>query len=170
MTERKSDQSRQPASDFASTSVDDKNADGLTNQLSNKVILIIGLASEGSCNLAVLLAEMGSDIAIVYSSDAYEAAKSVSERVEALGQRCLAIMNNSGSYLAQEVIQQVITVFGRLDVFISYPLQSGVNQPSSVNGFKANGTGQRELRYLYRSIVFPNFAFMKAALDQIIIQ
>lgn len=144
-------------------------AEGHSKQLSNKVILIAGLASERSCHLAVVLAEMGSDIAIVCSRDAYQAATWVAEQVEALGQRCLTIMSNSSGYLAQEVIQQVIAIFGHLDVFISYPLQPEVSGPPLMNGLAMNGSEYKVQRHFYRSLVFPNFSLMKAALDQIII-
>lgn len=168
MTETKPDHLRPPEGSSDSYSMP-AGADGQRKQLSNKVILIIGLASEKSCRLAVVLAEMGSDIAIVCSGDAYQAAARVAQQVEALGQRCLTFLINSGGYLAPELIQQVIATFGHLDVFISYPPQPGLNQSSLGNEAAINGSVHKAQRHFYRSLIFPNFALMKATLDQIII-
>ena len=171
MLDRKPDQIGQPEDNTTSFSVSlPTGAEGQSKQLSNKVILIVGLASERSCHLAVVLAEMGSDIAIVYSRDAYRAATRVAAQVEALGQRCLTIMNNSNGYLAQEVIQQVIAIFGHLDVFISYPPPAGLIESPSTNEMAANGLGHKARHRFYRSLVFPHFSLMKAALEQIIIE
>jgi len=166
MTERKPEQFEQPEGNSNSFSLP---AGSQSKQLSHKVILIVGLASERSCRLAVVLAEMGSDIAIVYSSDAYQAATWVAAQVEALGQRCLTIMSNSSGYLAQEVIQRVIAIFGHLDVFISYPPQSNESRSALTNALETNGSGRQAQRRFYRSLVFPNFSLMKAALDEMVI-
>jgi len=171
MSDKKPDQNGYPEGNANSFSVSlPAGAEGQSKQLSNKVILIAGLASERSCHLAIVFAQMGSDIAIVCSRDAYQAATRVAEQVEALGQRCLTIISNSSGYLAQEVIQQVIAIFGHLDVFISYPLRPEVSKSSLTEELATNGSGHKTQRRLYRSLVFPNFSLMKAALDQIIIE
>lgn len=142
-------------------------ANGQSKELSNKVVLIIGLASERSCRLAVTLAHMGADIAIIYFSDAYHAATRVCEEVKALGRRCLIITHNtSGDNPAHELVQQIITVFGRLDVFISYPMQTNIDQSLLTREMVANGAGAVSPRHLYRSLLLPNLSIIKAALHE----
>jgi hypothetical protein len=78
-------------------------------------------------------------------------------------------MSNSSGYLAQEVIQRVIAIFGHLDVFISYPPQSNESRSALTNALETNGSGRQAQRRFYRSLVFPNFSLMKAALDEMVI-
>jgi NAD(P)-dependent dehydrogenase (short-subunit alcohol dehydrogenase family) len=138
----------------------DRNQD--INRLQDKVTLIVGGANENGRALAIALAEKGSDIALVYFNGAHEMARKIQVQVEALGRGCLAIAADStGRDVSQQIVQKVIEVFGRLDIFITYSA-SGL---AALNASANSQAGQSN--HSMRVRIFPHFCLMKAALEQI---
>lgn len=133
-------------------------------ELSGKVALIVGGATENGRSLAVAFADRGVDIVLVYFNSAHEIAVAIKEQVETRKQRCLlisgeAIDGDVDKIFAREAIAQIIHTFGRLDIFINYsthafPLGQLVRPEEEVEDV--------------RSHVFPHFNIMKAALDELV--
>lgn len=132
--------------------------------LSGKVALIVGGATENGYSLAVAFADRGVDVVLVYFNSAHEMAVAIKEQVEALGQRCLLIAGEAvggdvDKAFAREVIAQIISTFGRLDIFINYSAHT-FPLGQLVKPEEEEGEG-------VRSRLFPHFNMMKAALDEL---
>ena len=134
-------------------------------ELSGKVALIVGGATENGRALATAFADRGVEIVLVYFNSAHEMAVAIKEEVEAREQRCLlisgeAIDGNVDKTFAREVMAQIITTFGRLDIFINY----------SAHAFPLGQIVKTEEEEVadVRSNLFPHFNMMKAALDELI--
>ena len=136
-------------------------------ELKNKVALIVGGASEKSDPLAVSFAERGMDVAIVYYADRgrEERARTIKQRVEDLGRRCVLIEGSASESGDDEVfahwaVKQILETLGRLDVFINmskrqFPLKAVRNDGSQADTTDATN-------------YFPDFRIMKAAMDEIV--
>lgn len=94
------------------------------NSLKDKVILIINGLSESGRKLAIMLAEQGSDVAVVDFTHNPTLARRICRDVEAKGQRCLVLTSdtlvaNKKPFL-QTAMHRIIDTLGSLDTFISY--------------------------------------------------
>lgn len=119
-----------------------------TSRLRGKVALVIGGEGENGHSLITALAQKGADIVLVFADKLPPETLELKEQIENLGQRCLVIAGDPSSKgFAERAIQQIITTFGRLDVFIDYSAQ---NENSSSRS----------------RAIFPNLAMMAAALGQ----
>jgi|GEM_PF-2901882 len=132
--------------------------------LSGKVALIVGGATENGYSLAIAFADRGVDVVLVYLNSAHEMAVAIKEQVEARGQRCLLIAGEAvdgdvDKTFAREVIAQIISTFGRLDIFINYSSHT-FPLGQLVKPEEEEGEG-------VRSRLFPHFNMMKAALDEL---
>jgi hypothetical protein len=134
-------------------------------ELSGKVALIVGGATENGQALAVAFADRGIDIALVYFNSAHELAVDILEQIEQRGQRCLLIPGQAldGEVergFAREAMVQIIDAFGRLDIFINF----------SAHDFPLGRLVKPEQKTAesVRSRIFPHFNMMKAALEEII--
>lgn len=94
------------------------------SRLQDRVVLIInGLCNSGRV-LARLLAQQGSDVAVVDSRANEELARSIRQDVAMFGRRCLILTAASRAARSMtgphEAVQEIVAAFGRLDAFISY--------------------------------------------------
>jgi len=90
-----------------------------SGRLEGKVALITGADSGIGRAVAALFAREGADIAFVYLCEDEDAEKTVSI-IEAEGREALAIGGDLGAKaFCEEVVQQVIERFGRLDVLVN---------------------------------------------------
>ena len=116
------------------------------NRLRGKVVLVISGDNDNSHALITALAQRGADIVLVYTDTLPPNTLNLKEDVEDLGQRCLVIAGDPSSKgFAQRAMQQISSMFGRLDVFIDYSAQDNELATSD-------------------HPIFPNFAMMTAAL------
>ncbi len=93
-------------------------------RLKDKVILIIHGLSESGRVLAVMLAEQGSDVAVVDFVHNPTLAGRICRDVEAAGQRCLVLTSDTTAVdkkpFLQLAMDYIIQSLGGLDTFISY--------------------------------------------------
>lgn len=99
-------------------------SDAHRNRLEDKVILIINGLSESGGVLAVMLAEQGSDVAIVDFEHKPTLARRICRDIEAIGQRCLVITSDSAVTekrpFLEVAMHRITDSLGKLDTFISY--------------------------------------------------
>lgn len=87
-------------------------------KLKNKVAMIAGGGQGIGEGITLCLAEEGADVAIVDLNG--DNAKKVAEKVEALGQRALAIYADlTDDSQAEKTVQKTLDFFGRLDILIN---------------------------------------------------
>jgi 3-oxoacyl-[acyl-carrier protein] reductase len=93
--------------------------------LEGEVVLVTG-GSRGIGKAIVLeLASAGADVAFTYRQQTVKA-QELMERVQGLGRRCLAIQADVTDFAAaQQVVEQVIVTFGRLDSLVN---NAGIHQ------------------------------------------
>jgi len=87
--------------------------------LNDKSVLISGADSGIGKATALLFAEYGADIAIIYRSNDADAGQVKSE-IEALGRRAILISGDvNDSYFCKEAVYKTIAAFGKLDILIN---------------------------------------------------
>ena len=90
-----------------------------SGKLKDKVALITGGDSGIGRAVAIGYAKEGAHLAIVYL-DEHEDAKSLKERVEQEGVKCLLISGDAGEeQFAKDAIQQTIDEFGKLNILVN---------------------------------------------------
>lgn len=95
-------------------------------QLNNKSVLISGADSGIGKAVALLFAQEGADISIIYHSDEVEAGKTKNE-VESFGRRAILLRGDvNNSYFCKEAVYKTIAAFGKLDILIN---NAGVQFP-----------------------------------------
>jgi 3-oxoacyl-[acyl-carrier protein] reductase len=89
--------------------------------LENKVVIVTGAARGIGEAIALKLAEHGAHIAFTYVSDSSaEKAKSLQQKIEALGVKAKAYQSNAGYFAASEVfVTDVVKEFGTVDVCVN---------------------------------------------------
>lgn len=89
--------------------------------LDGKVAIVTGAARGIGEAIAVKLAEQGAHIAFTYVSDSSaEKAKTLQQKIEALGVKAKAYQSNAGDFAASEVfVNDVIKEFGTVDVCVN---------------------------------------------------
>jgi len=89
--------------------------------LENKVAIVTGAARGIGEAIAVKLAEHGAHIAFTYVSDSSaEKAKSLQQKIEALGVKAKAYQSNAGDFAASEAfVTDVVKEFGTVDVCVN---------------------------------------------------
>lgn len=87
--------------------------------LTGKVALVTGGSRGLGVAITLELAEAGADVVITYSQSAQKA-KDVVSKIEALGQRGLAIQSDQGDITAAApLVEQVVKEFGSLDILVN---------------------------------------------------
>lgn len=87
--------------------------------LENKIALVTGGSRGVGRSIALALAEAGANVAIVYRSAAAEAQQVVEEMMK-LGRQAVAYQADvSDGNQAKEVVDKVVTQFGRLDILVN---------------------------------------------------
>lgn len=91
----------------------------LENKLENKVALITGGDSGIGSAVAVLFAQHGAKIAIVYVSED-EDAEHVKKRVEKYGRKCLLLKGNiRDEAFCKKAVEDTVKEFGQLDILVN---------------------------------------------------
>ncbi len=89
------------------------------NKLQDKVALITGGDSGIGSAVAVLFAQHGADVAIVYNIEDKDA-NHVKELVEKYGRRCLLIKGNiRNEQFCKRAVEKTVKEFGRLDILVN---------------------------------------------------
>lgn len=87
--------------------------------LTGKTLLVTGASRGIGRHIALKAAGLGADVAITYASSA-QAAKEVEGLITAMGRKCLCYQANAADGTrAQEVVDDLMTQWGRLDVLIN---------------------------------------------------
>jgi hypothetical protein len=143
-------------------------AAGTPDRFRGKVALLSGKQPAENHELALRLARLGSDVAVVYRPDlggqtavAQQAAQ-LQAAVEAAGQRCLLLpADGAALQKAQPLVDLIITTLGRLDFFISRPVARENGRVYATH----NEASKQLLPYL-----LPQHQLMKAAMQAILSQ
>jgi 3-oxoacyl-[acyl-carrier protein] reductase len=87
--------------------------------LTGKTVLVTGASRGIGRHIALMAANLGADVAITYASSG-QAAQEVKDLITAMGRKCLSYQANAADGArAQELIDDLITQWGRLDVLIN---------------------------------------------------
>jgi len=96
-------------------------------KLKDRSILITGADSGIGKAVALLFAQEGADIAIIYHTNTEDAEKTKSE-IEALGKKCIIFKGDINDYeFCQKTVDEMIKAFGGIDILIN---NAGVQFPS----------------------------------------
>jgi len=96
-------------------------------QLKNKYVLITGADSGIGKAVALLFAEEGAHIAIIYHHEDQDAEKTKNE-ILALGRKCIIFPGDiNDDEFCEDIVKKVIAKFGRIDVLVN---NAGVQFPS----------------------------------------
>jgi len=88
-------------------------------QLKNKSVLLTGADSGIGKAVALLFAEEGADIAIIYHHEDQDADKTKNE-ILALGRRCILFPGDINDYeFCEDTVKKVIAKFGRIDILVN---------------------------------------------------
>ena len=129
-------------------------------KLQGKVALITGGDSGIGRSVAVLYAKEGADVAIVYLQE-QDDAKETQRLVEAEGRQCLPIEGDIGNEaFCEQIVQQVIRQFGRLDILINNAAEQ--HPQDSIEKITSE-----QLERTFRTNIFSMFFLTKAALPHL---
>jgi NAD(P)-dependent dehydrogenase (short-subunit alcohol dehydrogenase family) len=134
------------------------------NRLQDNVILIINGLCESGRTLARVLSQQGADVAIADSVQIPDLILPIRQDVEGNGRRCLLLtpdllLTNEKKAFSQQVIEQIMETFGRLDAFVTYSAADSMAGLTSQP--KHNGDTPR-------LALFDQHGLTKAAIKQII--
>lgn len=97
------------------------------NDLKDKSVLITGADSGIGKATALLFAQEGADIAIIYHTDDEDAEKT-KEEIERLDRKCIIFKGDINDYdFCEETTKKIVSTFGGIDVLIN---NAGVQFPS----------------------------------------
>ncbi|WP_129726015.1 SDR family oxidoreductase [Ectobacillus funiculus] len=126
-------------------------------KLQGKVAIISGGDSGIGRAVAYAFAKEGANIVIAYLNEHIDALET-KQRVEQLGQRCLAIAGDLGQEkTSHQVVQQTLHAFGKIDIIVNNCAESFPKERIT------EITGEQLLR-VFQSNVFSFFYLTKAAL------
>ena len=87
--------------------------------LTRKTVLVTGASRGIGKQIAIMAATLGADVAITYASSA-TAAKEVEDQIKGMGRKCLSYQANAADGArAQELMDDLISQWGRLDILIN---------------------------------------------------
>lgn len=131
-----------------------------TNKLKGKVALITGGDSGIGSAVAVLFAQHGASIAIVYNIEDRDA-KHVKKLVEEQGQKCLLVKGNiRDEQFCKKAVERTVKEFGRLDVLVN---NAGVQ--TEQKSLEDISTGQ--LKETFETNIYSQFWMTKYALKHL---
>lgn len=129
-------------------------------KLMGKTALITGGDSGIGRSVAILYAQEGADVAIVYLNEDQDA-QETKRLVEAEGKRCLLIKGDIGDeQLCQQAVQQTVKEFGHLDILVNNAAEQ--HPQESIENISAE-----QLERTFRTNIFSMFYMAKAALPHL---
>jgi len=131
-----------------------------SGKLQGKVALISGGDSGIGRAVAILYAQEGADIVILYL-DEHEDAQATKARIEELGRRCLVIAGDIGDEVfCQQAVQQTIKTLNHLDILVN---NAGEQHPQN----SILDITTQQLEQTFRTNIFGMFHLTKAVLPHL---
>ncbi|MEW6494217.1 MAG: SDR family oxidoreductase [Cyanobacteriota bacterium] len=129
-------------------------------KLIGKTALITGGDSGIGRSVAILYAQEGADVAIVYLNEDQDA-QETKRLVEAEGKRCLTIKGDIGDeQFCQQSVQQTVNELGHLDILVNNAAEQ--HPQESIENISAE-----QLERTFRTNIFGMFFMAKAALPHL---
>ena len=155
-------QERQPGIESAMTPrprAEDASYRG-SGKLQGRVALITGGASGIGRAVAILFAQEGADVALVYLNEHGDAAET-KRRVEATGRRCATFAGDIGQEaFCREVVERTVAALGQLDILVNNAAEQ--HPQDSLAKISAE-----QLERTFRTNIFSYFYMSKAALPHL---
>lgn len=130
-------------------------------KLAGKTALITGGDSGIGHAVAVLFAQEGADVAIVYLSAEQQDAETVKREVEAQGQKCLLIAGNiREESFCKEAVESTVTEFGKLDILVN-------NAATQTEQKSVTDISKEQLYETFETNIFAQFYFARYALPHL---
>jgi NAD(P)-dependent dehydrogenase (short-subunit alcohol dehydrogenase family) len=152
-------QERQPGIEAAMTPrprAEDASYRG-SGKLQGRVALITGGDSGIGRAVAILFAQEGADVALVYLNEHDDAAET-QRRVEATGRRCATFAGDIGQEaFCREVVERTVAALGQLDILVNNAAEQ--HPQDSIEKISAE-----QLERTFRTNIFSYFYMSKAAL------
>ena len=127
------------------------------NKLQNKVALITGGDSGIGSAVAILFAQHGADVAIVYVSED-EDAKNVKKQIEKFGRKCLLLKGNiRKEQFCKKAVEDTLKEFKKLDILIN-------NAGTQTEQKSLEDISTEQLKETFETNIFSQFWITKAAL------
>ncbi|MGZ3952162.1 MAG: SDR family oxidoreductase [Flavisolibacter sp.] len=130
------------------------------NKLEGKVALITGGDSGIGSAVAILFAQHGADISIVYLNE-HEDAKQVKKKVEAYGRTCILIPGNvRDEEFCKKAVQETVKQLGKLDILVN-------NAATQTEQKTLEDISTDQLRETFETNIFSQFWMTKYALKHL---
>lgn len=129
-------------------------------KLKGKTALITGGDSGIGAAVAILFAQHGADVAIVYLSEDPDA-QHVKERVEAHGQKCLLVKGNvRDEAFCRQAVEQTVKQFGSLNILVN-------NAATQTDKESLEEISTEQLHETFETNIFSQFYITRAALPHL---
>jgi len=130
------------------------------NKLDGKVALITGGDSGIGAAVAILFAQHGADISIVYLNE-HEDAQEVKKRVQAYGRRCLLQSGNiRDEAFCKKAVENTVKELGKLDILVN-------NAATQTEQKSIEDISTDQLRETFETNIFSQFWMSKNALKHL---
>ncbi|MCR8642737.1 SDR family oxidoreductase [Paenibacillus sp. N1-5-1-14] len=131
-----------------------------SQKLHDRVAIVTGGDSGIGRAVSVYFAKEGADVVIVYLNESGDA-EDTQKMVEAEGRKCLLLAGDLGEEaFCQQVVQQTINTFGKLDVLVNNAAEQHIQK-------ELTGITQQQLERTFRTNIFSMFYLTKAALPHL---
>jgi NAD(P)-dependent dehydrogenase (short-subunit alcohol dehydrogenase family) len=130
------------------------------NKLEGKVALITGGDSGIGSAVAILFAQHGADIAIVYL-DEHEDAEEVKKKVEGYGRKCVLIAGNvRDEIFCKKAVEETVKQLGKLDILVN-------NAATQTEQKSLEDISTDQLKETFETNIFSQFWMTKYALKHL---
>jgi NAD(P)-dependent dehydrogenase (short-subunit alcohol dehydrogenase family) len=128
-----------------------------SGKMKNKILFITGADSGIGKACAILFAQEGADVAIVYLNE-HEDAKDTKKKIEDLGRKCLLIPGNiTKEKFCNDAISKAIKEFGRIDILVN-------NAATQFESDTLENISTKNMITTFETNIFSMFWITKAAL------